>query len=87
MEVLLALAAAHMLLKQLPRARNQLKISSKLQWLAEDALTFEKTWLLLADIYIQSGKYDLAQDLLMKCLKYNKVMHPYENWGRVALRC
>ncbi len=73
MDVLLALAVAHMLVKQLPRARNQLKTSSKQQWLAKDAVTFEKTWLLLADIYIQSGKYDLAQDLLGRCIKYNKV--------------
>lgn len=39
----------------------------------QDAEDLEKSWLLLADIYIQSGKYDMAQELLKKCLQYNKV--------------
>lgn len=73
MAVLLGLAIAHMMVKQVPRARNQLKIASKLPWIAEQSMEFEKTWLLLSDIYIQSGKHDLAQDLLIKCIKYNKV--------------
>ena len=36
------------------------------------AAEFEKSWLLLADIYISNGKYDLAQDLCRRCLQYNK---------------
>jgi tetratricopeptide repeat protein 21B len=38
----------------------------------EDAEEFERSWLLLADIYIQMGKFDLAQDLLKRSLNYNK---------------
>lgn len=41
--------------------------------LLQDAEDLEKSWLLLADIYIQSGKYDMAQEFLKKCLQYNKV--------------
>ena len=62
-----------MLLKQVPRARNQLKIISKLQWTAQNAEDFEQAWLLLADLYIQSGKFDMAVDLLKKCIQYNRV--------------
>ncbi|XP_065054055.1 tetratricopeptide repeat protein 21B-like isoform X1 [Rhopilema esculentum] len=69
---LLGMATAYMMLKQTPRARNQLKRVDKLSWNSEDANEFEKSWLLLADIYIQSGKYDMAQGLLKKCLQYNK---------------
>eukprot|EP00794_Sanderia_malayensis_P003381 gene3381-3871_t len=69
---LLGMATAYMMLKQTPRARNQLKRVAKIAWNSEDANEFEKSWLLLADIYIQSGKYDLAQDLLKRCLQYNK---------------
>ena len=71
--LLLGIASAHMMLKQVPRARNQLKIASKIQWTPENADDYEQTWLLLADIYIQSGKYDVALDLLKKCVVYNKV--------------
>ena len=35
---------------------------------------FEKGWLLLADVYIQTAKYDMAIELLRKCLKYNQVI-------------
>ncbi|XP_056375625.1 tetratricopeptide repeat protein 21A isoform X2 [Hyla sarda] len=70
--VLLAIAQAYMILKQTPRARNQLKRLSKAHWTLEDAEDLEKSWLLLADIYIKSGKYDIATDLLKRCLKYNK---------------
>lgn len=38
----------------------------------EDAEEFERSWLLLADIYIQMGKFDLAQELLKRSLNYNK---------------
>ncbi|KAG9476518.1 hypothetical protein GDO78_003192 [Eleutherodactylus coqui] len=70
--VLLAMAQAYMILKQTPRARNQLKRLSKAQWTLEDAEDLQKSWLLLADLYINSGKYDIATDLLTRCLKYNK---------------
>uniref|UniRef100_A0AAV2JXT5 Tetratricopeptide repeat protein 21B n=1 Tax=Knipowitschia caucasica TaxID=637954 RepID=A0AAV2JXT5_KNICA len=69
---LLAMATAFMMLKQTPRARTQLKRISKMNWMVEDADEFEKSWLLLADIYIHSGKYDMATELLKKCLHHNK---------------
>ncbi|KAM4028837.1 tetratricopeptide repeat protein 21A isoform 2-T2 [Anomaloglossus baeobatrachus] len=70
--LLLGIAQAYMILKQTPRARNHLKRLSKAHWTLEDAEDLEKSWLLLADIYIKSGKYDIATDLLKRCLKYNK---------------
>ena len=39
----------------------------------QDGDDLEKSWLLLADIYVQSGKYDMAQELLKRVLQYNKV--------------
>ncbi len=45
----------------LPQARNQLKRVAKLPYNAEEAEDFERAWLLLADIHIQGGKFDLAQ--------------------------
>ena len=47
------MAAAYMVLKQTPRARNQLKRVAKNNWTIQDAEDLEKGWLLLADIYIQ----------------------------------
>lgn len=73
MPALLAMATAYMMLKQSPRARNQLKRIAKMNWSNVDADEFEKSWLLLADIYIHSGKYDMAGDLLKRCLNHNKV--------------
>ncbi|KAM8933514.1 LOW QUALITY PROTEIN: tetratricopeptide repeat protein 21B [Pelodytes ibericus] len=69
---LLGMATAYMILKQTPRARNQLKRISKMNWNPIDAEEFEKSWLLLADIYIQSGKYDMAGELLKRCLRHNQ---------------
>ncbi|KAJ4933159.1 hypothetical protein JOQ06_029994 [Pogonophryne albipinna] len=69
---LLAMATAYMMLKQTPRARNQLKRIAKMNWNIVDADEFEKSWLLLADIYIHSSKYDMAGDLLKRCLNHNK---------------
>ncbi|XP_078279665.1 tetratricopeptide repeat protein 21B-like [Rhinoraja longicauda] len=69
---LLAVAQACMVLKLIPRARNQLKRITKLPWNLKDAEEFEKSWLLLSDIYIKAGKYDLAMDLLKHCLQYNQ---------------
>ncbi len=47
----------------------------------QDAEDLEKSWLLLSDIYIQSGKYDMGTELLKRCLQHNKVgptinLHP-----------
>ena len=62
----LGMATAYQLLKQTPRARNQLKRVAKHSWNFEDAEHLERCWLLLADIYIQGGKYDMATELLRK---------------------
>lgn len=70
---MLALATAYMMLKQTPRARNLLKRIAKMNWSIVDADEFEKSWLLLADIYVHSGKYDMATELLKRCLSRNKV--------------
>uniref|UniRef100_H3ARN0 Tetratricopeptide repeat domain 21A n=1 Tax=Latimeria chalumnae TaxID=7897 RepID=H3ARN0_LATCH len=69
---LLAMAQAYMILKQTPKARNQLKRITKMNWSMTEAEELEKSWLLLADIYIKAGKYDIAIDLLKRCLQYNK---------------
>ena len=53
MAILAGMATANLLLKQVPRARNHLKRVSKLMWNMEEANDFEKSWLLLADVYIQ----------------------------------
>lgn len=67
----LGLAMAHILLKQTPRARNHLKRVSKNAWTFEDAEYLERIWILLANIYIQNSKYEIASELLKKCLQYN----------------
>ena len=75
---LLAMAQAYMLLKQVPKARTQLKRLAKAPWALAEAEDLEKSWLLLADIYCQGGKFDLASELLRRCVQYNK--------ARAALR-
>uniref|UniRef100_A0A8C5LIB4 Tetratricopeptide repeat protein 21B n=1 Tax=Jaculus jaculus TaxID=51337 RepID=A0A8C5LIB4_JACJA len=69
---LLGMATAYMILKQTPRARNQLKRIAKMTWNPVDAEEFEKSWLLLADVYIQLAKYDMAEELLKRCLRHNR---------------
>lgn len=75
-------SVGYMLLKQPPRARNQLKRAAKIAWSQEFGDDLEKCWLLLADIYIQGGKYDLATELLKKVILVNR-SHPkaYEYLG------
>ena len=50
---LYGLALAHVLVKQAPKARNYLKRVVKVDWTVEFAEEFEKSWILLADLYIQ----------------------------------
>ena len=69
---LLAMAQACSLLKQVPKARTQLKRLAKAPWALAEADDLERSWLLLADIYCQGGKFDLALELLQRCVKYNK---------------
>ena len=52
--------------------RNALKRIAKMTYSHELADEFERGYLLLADIYIQKSKFDLAEDLCRRCLKYNK---------------
>ncbi|XP_061308433.1 tetratricopeptide repeat protein 21B isoform X2 [Pezoporus flaviventris] len=81
---LLGMATAYMILKQTPRARNQLKRISKMSWNPIDAEEFEKSWLLLADIYIQSAKYNIAGELLKLCLRHNRsCCKAYEYMGYI----
>ncbi|XP_030186210.1 tetratricopeptide repeat protein 21A isoform X3 [Lynx canadensis] len=79
---LLATAQAHALLKQVPKARTQLKRLAKAPWTPDEAEDLEKSWLLLADIYCQGGKFDLASELLRRCVQYNKsCFRAYEYMG------
>ncbi|XP_061464567.1 tetratricopeptide repeat protein 21B [Rhineura floridana] len=81
---LLGMATAYMILKQIQRARNQLKRISKMNWNPIDAEEFEKSWLLLADIFIQSSKYDMAGELLKRCLRHNRsCCKAYEYMGYI----
>lgn len=66
------IAAANVMLKQTQRAKNQLKRIAKNNWTFEDAEYLERSWLLLADIYIQSNKGEMATDLLERVLKHNQ---------------
>ncbi|XP_075548739.1 tetratricopeptide repeat protein 21B-like isoform X1 [Dermacentor variabilis] len=81
---ILGIATAQMILKQVPRARNQLKRVMKAPWNFGDAEYLEKCWILLADIYIQSGKYDVSTDLLKRVLQHNKsCTKAYEYMGYI----
>uniref|UniRef100_F7FMX1 Tetratricopeptide repeat domain 21A n=1 Tax=Monodelphis domestica TaxID=13616 RepID=F7FMX1_MONDO len=81
---LLAMAQAYMILKQVPKARTQLKRLAKAPWALADAEDLEKSWILLADIYCQSGKFDIASELLRRCVQYNKsCCKAYEYMGLI----
>ena len=69
---LVCLSQAYLMLKQGPKARNHLKRVAKLAFQAELVDDFERGWLLLADVYIGGGKYDLAEELCWRCLASNK---------------
>ncbi|KDO33302.1 hypothetical protein SPRG_02111 [Saprolegnia parasitica CBS 223.65] len=69
---LLGLATAYMLAKQQPKARNQLKRIAKMNYDPTLADEFERSYILLADIYVSRSKYDLAQELCKKALLHNK---------------
>lgn len=68
----LGLANALLLQKQTQRARNQLKRLARTPWTVEQANHLERAWLLLADLYIQQGKQELAADLLRRVLQHNQ---------------
>ncbi|XP_066900631.1 tetratricopeptide repeat protein 21A isoform X5 [Kogia breviceps] len=84
---LLAVAQAYSLLKQVPKARTQLKRLAKAPWTLAEAEDLEKSWLLLADIYCQGSKFDLASELLRRCMQYNKsCCKAYEYMGFIMER-
>lgn len=68
---LVGASIALVVMKQQPKARNHLKRVAKMNFLVDQADDFEQAYLLLADIYIQGGKYDLAQELLKKTIAIN----------------
>ena len=59
--VLLVSATAFIVLKQLPRARNQLKRIGKMPLLSTYAKELERGWIPLADVYIQVYNYTMKQ--------------------------
>lgn len=74
---ILALCTAFMIKKHIPKARNELKKRVlSIPYNQDHAEEFEESWLLLAEIYMQSQKYDLAQALCKKCLEFNKSSAP-----------
>ncbi|RQM27719.1 hypothetical protein B5M09_002425 [Aphanomyces astaci] len=68
----MSLATAYMLAKQQSKARNQLKRIAKMNYDAAIPDEFERSYILLADIYVNRAKYDLAQELCKKALQHNK---------------
>uniref|UniRef100_A0A182SMF2 Tetratricopeptide repeat protein 21B n=1 Tax=Anopheles maculatus TaxID=74869 RepID=A0A182SMF2_9DIPT len=78
------MAVTHVILKQSQRAKNQLKRVAKNVWTFEEAEYLEKCWLLLADLYNQAGKYELATDLLKRVLQHNKSCTKAYELGGIA---
>jgi len=59
--------------KQMQRAKTILKrVSLKAVWQFEEAEYLERSWLLMAELYFQSGKTNLCVELVNKVLVYNK---------------
>lgn len=72
---LLAMAQGLIIQKQVTKARNQLKRIADLAkkgYNPEFMDDFERSWLLLAEIYIQSSKYDLASSLCHLAKDHNR---------------
>ncbi|XP_061402484.1 tetratricopeptide repeat protein 21B-like [Musca vetustissima] len=69
---ILGAATALVQLKQTQRAKNHLKRIVRVIWNFEEAEYLERSWLLLADIYINSNKLDVAESLVLKVLQHNK---------------
>uniref|UniRef100_A0A0R3RUA2 Tetratricopeptide repeat protein 21B n=1 Tax=Elaeophora elaphi TaxID=1147741 RepID=A0A0R3RUA2_9BILA len=69
--VLLGSARAYLILKQVPKAKAQLKRVLGYTWTLEDADYLEKCWLLLVDIYINQGKNEQASNILRTVLQHN----------------
>ena len=52
-----AIAECFMILKQVPKARNQLKKLAKVNWNNEEGDDIEKCWLLLAATFMSVSKF------------------------------
>ncbi|GAB0090491.1 Tetratricopeptide repeat [Sergentomyia squamirostris] len=82
---ILGMASAYVMLKQSQRAKNQLKRVAKSPWTFEDAEHLERCWLLLADLYIQANKMEMAAEFLNRVLEHNKsCAKAYELCGMIA---
>eukprot|EP01060_Flectonema_neradi_P035676 TRINITY_DN6631_c0_g1_i3.p1 TRINITY_DN6631_c0_g1~~TRINITY_DN6631_c0_g1_i3.p1 ORF type:complete len:1319 (+),score=237.31 TRINITY_DN6631_c0_g1_i3:49-3957(+) len=68
---IVGMATVLQMMKQTPKARNHLKRVAKAPYNQDEADEFERAWLLLADIHIAGGKYDLAQ----VCIFYLRFLH------------
>lgn len=60
-------------LKNVQKARQYLKKTTKIAWNVDDADEIEQCWLMLAMTYVQATKYDEALELCKKVLSVNKV--------------
>merc|ERR1712225_136594 len=72
---LFAMSQGLIISRQLTKARNQLKKITEIARKSYNPLfgdEFEKAWLLLADIYIQGGKCDLASQLCTLASTHNR---------------
>lgn len=82
---ILGMATALVQLKQTQRAKNHLKRLARVGWNFEEAEYLERSWLLLADIYINANKWDVAEGLVDKVLEHNKSSaKAYELAGHIA---
>eukprot|EP00003_Mantamonas_plastica_P021293 TRINITY_DN3441_c0_g2_i6.p1 TRINITY_DN3441_c0_g2~~TRINITY_DN3441_c0_g2_i6.p1 ORF type:complete len:1340 (-),score=495.80 TRINITY_DN3441_c0_g2_i6:48-3578(-) len=69
----LAMATAYIGLGSGQKAKNLLRaVNNQQTYTHEDAEEWERLWLLLADNYVQAGKYDVASGFLKKVLEINK---------------
>jgi tetratricopeptide repeat protein 21B len=84
---LLGLANALILQNMHPKARNHLKRVKQLPLDPEFAAEFEKSWLLLADMYIQQNKPDMATELCKKTLANNQSSaKAWEHQGLIMMK-
>lgn len=79
------MATALVYLKQTQRAKNQLKRIARAAWNFEEAEYLERSWLLLADIYVNANKLDVAESFVERVLEHNKSStKAYELAGFIA---
>ncbi|XP_049870383.1 tetratricopeptide repeat protein 21B-like [Pectinophora gossypiella] len=70
--LILAIATAYNIIKQPTRAKNILKRTiSSIQWTPEKADGLERCWLEIADNQVNSGRVDVAREILTKILNHN----------------